>query len=99
MSDDYTDIPGLSDFDLGAVNFGPTPADIVEILDTLGIDTIGGVVFAPSDLEVEQLRGVRFASFEDAVLYLDDGSIIEFSSVVFLADEGLFGIIVDKDTM
>lgn len=58
-----------------------------DILDTLGIEDFESIFFDPVDLKPEEMRGNRFESLQEAIMYLFDAGILRFSGVVIQGDE------------
>lgn len=64
-----------------------------DIMDNLGIEEFDDIVFDIGSVDPEDLRGNRFESLEEAIIYLFDAGILRFSGVVLDGDE----IAVDID--
>lgn len=100
-SDDelYEDSPfaGLPGW-VGDESFPPDPYEKIEreVLDTFGIEDFDEIIFEPDEIDVENLRGNRFESIQDAIMYLFDAGVLRFSGVVLGADE--IGIEIDDDS-
>ncbi len=67
-----------------------------EVLDSLGIDSFDKIILDVSERNVENERGNRFESLREAVLYLFDAGILQFSGIVLGAEE--IEIEVESDT-
>lgn len=68
--------------------------DARALLASLGIEDAREVIIDLSNVEnPEDIRGIRFTSFEDALNFLISIGVLAFSDVVPL-DDGLFGVLV-----
>lgn len=72
-------------------------AETRELLRELGIEDFGEIIIDFEGADLTNLRGDRFASLQEVVLFLYDLGILQFSHVVFLP-ENLFGYIPDDET-
>lgn len=88
---------GLDGFD--EKSFIPAdPHERVEkdVLDALGIASFDEILITATERDIESMRGNRFESITEAVIYLFDAGILRFSGVVIDADE--VEIDVDKNS-
>lgn len=87
---------GLDGFDEFSAE--PDPYDKLErdVLDTFGIESFDSIFINADEREVANMRGNRFESIREAILYLFDAGILQFSGVVVGADE--IEIEIDKDS-
>lgn len=73
----------------------PSPAEkafVDEILAIYGIDNASDLVIEYDvNFDVSQLRGDRFATLAEAIIWLHDIGVLGFSQVVWYEDEGLWG--------
>lgn len=58
-----------------------------QVLDSLGIESFENIVYDIDKAEPSDIRGNRFESIKEAVLYLFDAGVLRFSGVV-LDDKG-----------
>lgn len=87
---------GIDGFD--AFTLEPDPFDALEheVLDSLGIDTFDSILITNNERTIENARGNRFESLKEAIIYLFDAGVLQFSGVVL--DEDLFEVEIDSDT-
>lgn len=90
----FSDLPGWIGDE--ALPFDPFEQVEREVLDTFGIEDFDEILFEPSELDIENLRGNRFESIQDAVMYLFDSGILRFSGVTLGGEETM--IEVDSDS-
>lgn len=86
----FRDLPGWSD---EAELEDPYIKATEDIMDNLGIEEFDDIVFDIRDADPESLRGNRFETLEEAIIYLFDAGILRFSGVVLSDHE----IAVDID--
>lgn len=88
--EDYEDSP-FADLEgwIGAEAISQDPFEQVEreVLDTFGIEDFDEILFEPSEIDPEALRGNRFESIQDAIMYLFDSGILRFSGVTLGGEE------------
>jgi hypothetical protein len=65
-----------------------------DILADLGVDSYDQIIVQFDDIDPGDLRGQRFDTFEEVILFLNDIGILSFSEVVDMGDEG-FGFVVN----
>ena len=58
-----------------------------DVLDALGIASFDEIFVNPTERDIENIRGNRFESITEAVIYLFDAGILRFSGVVIGAEE------------
>lgn len=70
-----------------------------EILDQYGIEQFSDIVvdFSP-DLNPSELRGNRFVTLAEAVMFLHDIGVLGFSNIVYYKEEDLYGSRIPDDT-
>lgn len=71
----------------------PQEEVLAEVRDQLGVASISDVVIDFSDANIEELRGNRFTSIVDALVYLGQAGILQFSSVTVDDDDEIGGTI------
>lgn len=98
-NEDYEDSPfaGLPGW-VGDEHFPPDPYEKIEreVLDAFGIEDFDEILFEPDESSIENMRGNRFESIQDAIWYLFDSGILRFSGVVLGDDE--IGVEIDDDS-
>lgn len=71
-----------------------------EVLDSFGIESFDSIFITASERDLENARGNRFETIAEAIVYLFDSGILQFSGVVL--DDDLFGesfeVEIDADT-
>jgi hypothetical protein len=67
-----------------------------EVLDAMGIESFDAILLDATERDLENMRGNRFESLQEAITYLFDAGILQFSGVVIGADE--LEIEVESDT-
>lgn len=98
-SDDYLiDDPNSPFYGLprGEVDTVPDASSEVleDVLDRLGVDDFDGIIVDFQDVNVENLRGNRFVSLSDALVYLHEAGILSFGSAT-INDEGEIGVEIE----
>lgn len=101
-----SDLDFWDDYDPEEEDFEPIPDNGINdpafflseearaLLAELGISDAKEVIIDFSNVEnPEDIRGIRFTSFEDAINFLINIGVLQFSDVVLL-DDGLFGVLV-----
>lgn len=106
-SDFYNDNDGIVTdedspfFGLPIGNTRTTPDDRIgdyqDLLDRFGVNDLGDIIVNREDAPVENLRGNRFSNIADALLYLYEAGIVQFSNVT-VDDEGEVGTEIDDDS-
>lgn len=66
-----------------------------EVFAALNIDDFDGLLIRDTDVDVTHLRGNRFESIREAILYLSDSGMLAFSQVVLFWN-GEVGIAVGE---
>lgn len=96
--DEDSDNPylGWNDWDEEAFDTDPYDELEKQVMDSLGIESFDSILLDPSESDMENMRGNRFASLEEAILYLFDAGILQFSGVVVGGEE--LEIEVESDT-
>lgn len=87
---------GLYDFDEAPPPSDPHEAIEREVLDALGIESFDSILFEPDERTIENARGNRFESIAEAITYLFDAGVLQFSGVV-VGDEEI-EIEIESDT-
>lgn len=65
-----------------------------ELANRFGVESVGDLIIPLSDVEnVEGVRGNRFVDVVDALIYLYDAGILDFSNVVIF-DDGSVGVVI-----
>lgn len=69
-----------------------TPADPYErierdVLDSLGISSFNEILVTASERDLEGMRGNRFENIKEAIVYLFDAGILQFSGVIIDTEE------------
>lgn len=84
--------------DITAPEEAETPSDefISSILREVGIDGYDSIVIDFTDADPSELRGQRFDTIEEAIIYLYDIGILSFSEIVEF-DDDTFGYVVTYD--
>lgn len=99
--DGFIDDPSSPFFGLptGNTPTTPDPYEIIEdeVARELGVDTLGDIFIPFADADPNGLRGNRFGNIIDAIRYLAEAGIIQFSNVT-INDEGDIGLEIDPDT-
>lgn len=88
---------GLGGFDEKTV-IPPDPMERIEreVLDALGIQSFDEILITGSERTLENARGNRFENIKEALVYLFDAGILQFSGVVIGAEE--IEIEIESDT-
>lgn len=78
---------GLDGFD--RLTNEPDPMERIEreVLDQLGVSSFDEILITSDDRSLENARGNRFESIIEAITYLFDAGVLQFSGVVFEGDE------------
>lgn len=88
--DDDEDSPPQGDF-------SPEPstaekAFLEELLGVYGIKDFNEITINfTNDIDPTELRGDRFATLAEAIMYLHDIGVLGFSNIVYYEDEDLYG--------
>ena len=90
ISDKDSPFYGLPTGDV-PVQQDPSDAIVEEVLDRLGVEDFTGITVDFGNVNVENLRGNRFANLTDAIVYLAEAGIFSFGDVT-LDDDGEIGI-------
>lgn len=64
------------------------------LLDELGFQDIGDIIVDFEGADLSALRGDRFSSAEETLVFLYDIGIIDFSDIVYIEEEELYGYLV-----
>lgn len=98
FDDDNSDNPYLGWNDWDEEAFDTDPYDEIErqVMDSLGIESFDSILLDPSERDMENLRGNRFESLQEAIIYLFDAGILQFSGVIVGAEE--LEIEIESDT-
>jgi len=88
---------GLDGFDQRSV-IPPDPHAGIEreVLDALGIASFDEILVKGVERNMENARGNRFSSIIEAVTYLYDAGVLQFSGVVYDSEE--YEIEIDPET-
>jgi hypothetical protein len=78
---------GWNDWDEEAFEDDPYDKIEREVMDSLGIESFESILLDPTESEIENMRGNRFSSLEEAILYLFDAGILQFSGIVINQEE------------
>lgn len=100
---DYNDDPDWehdleSDGDLYFDNTNPFEERAQEIAFNYGIQDWDEIIVDFSKVGPGELRGDRFSTLEEAVVFLFDLGVLEFGGVVYYQDVDLYGVAIDSDT-
>lgn len=80
----------------------PSPSEkafIDEILAAYGIESVGEITVNFHDgIDPSELRGDRFATLAEAVMYLYDIGVLGFSDIIYYEDEDLYGARIPADS-
>ena len=88
LNDPRNPFYGLDGFDARSRQ-SPDPYERIErqVLDSLGIDSFEEILIDSGNRTPEDMRGNRFESIAEAIVYLFDAGILRFSGVVVGAQE------------
>lgn len=87
---------GLDGFD--KFTSEPDPYNLIEqdVMNAFGVESFDSILLDASERQIENMRGNRFESLQEAIIYLFDAGILQFSGVVVGEDE--IEIEIDKDS-
>lgn len=71
--------------------------DYDDLLDRFGVNDLGDIIIRRTDATPENLRGNRFSNITDALLYLYEAGIVQFSNVA-VSDDGEIQPEIDDDS-
>lgn len=78
---------GLDGFDEFSETKDPHEGIERQVMDALGIQDFDSILVLPDERTTENARGNRFSSLTEAITYLFDAGILQFSGVVIGAEE------------
>jgi len=87
---------GLDGFDEKSFKTDPYEQIERDVMDSLGIESFDRILIDATERTLENARGNRFSSLQEAILYLFDAGILQFSGVVVGGEE--IEIEIESDT-
>lgn len=100
--DDYDSFnPDWGDDDFDDEWGGETPSDglsdvINELLSVYGIETLGSIIINPEQVkDPSELRGTRFSSPAEVLLWMHEIGVLAFSNIVYYGD-GEYGAAIPE---
>lgn len=75
----------------------PPDIDVQSLLREMGIDGYEGIIVDFNDINPEELRGQRFDTLDEAIIFLHEIGVLNFGSVVEM-DDGTYGVTIDDCT-
>lgn len=68
-----------------------------EVLETMGIESFDAILISSDESVLENARGNRFETIQEAIFYLFDSGILLFSGVEY-ENEDYYGVEIDGDS-